>query len=129
MNKYYNTDNAKTRKLLKAFFTWQGFHLAALFFTSFRINFQFRPTHKLRFNLFDASTINHESLSKRQSEFYPFVTLYEKDTSYNPYDVNPGMQDFNGIFYYYDYSEFLFYTVLGLIVYYLMFKRLTRNTH
>lgn len=129
MNNFYDTRNPKTRKLLNRLFIWEAILLIGLFFTTFRINFEFGSYYKLKVHLIDASASGiDDGLSKRQSNFWPFVKFYKKDSAFDPWKnkYNP-LRSFNGVFYYFDFSEFLFYTAIGLLIYYLSFKRATKN--
>lgn len=124
----------KTSKNVKRFLViWTSFHLIALFVNLAGINYNTRKTveeishnsdysvvwgcERIKKTYFLTSCSTKEFLNNT-SEFWPFINFntYESPSSG---DVVWCINIFNGIFYKYDFTEFLLYSLLPFLIIFL----------
>lgn len=81
---------------------WFFFHLMALVLSQLKISF------------FNRNNVWHE-LTNQTSKVWPFVDFYSIH-----YGIDDRNEYFNGVFYFYDLSEFIIYSLIGLFVVFLL---------
>lgn len=105
---------------------WSSIHAFALFVNLFGIEGDISSRSDsigrkdyTSFYLFTKERDQFSYDSKPSENFWPFVQFYKSNISYNPYaQRKEDFSSFKGIFYEYDISEFIAYSLLLLLVLY-----------
>lgn len=98
-----NPYSFKRKKVRIVVVSWLFFHVMALILSNIQIRF------------FNKNSVWHKSL-EQLNHFWPFVDFYSKH-----YGIDDWNFYFNGIFYYYDISEFLLYNLIFGFVWFILY--------
>lgn len=95
---------------------WILFHSFALFVNLADIKGTTQNEGHLVENGYYKNTTINLLTSNTHPSFWPFVNYYEDTFEYQSPNYRTENLDFNGIFYSYSFSEYIFYILLGLAI-------------